>query len=48
MKITTRGRYAVMAMVSLAAASRGSPVPLQAIAKRLEKQEETPPVESVR
>ena len=34
MKITTRGRYAVMAMVSLAAASRGNPVPIQTIAKR--------------
>ena len=34
MKITTRGRYAVMAMVSLAASSRGNPVPIQTIAKR--------------
>ncbi len=34
MKITTRGRYAVMAMVALAASSRGNPVPIQAIAKR--------------
>src|SRR3970282_354106 len=33
-KITTRGRYAVMAMVSLAASSRGNPVPIQVIAKR--------------
>ena len=34
MKITTRGRYAVMALVSLASSSRGNPVPIQAIAKR--------------
>ena len=34
MKITTRGRYAVMAMVSLAASSRGNPVPIQTIARR--------------
>jgi Rrf2 family iron-sulfur cluster assembly transcriptional regulator len=33
MKITTRGRYAVMALVSLAAASRGNPVPLKGIAR---------------
>jgi len=33
-KITTRGRYAVMALVSLAASSRGNPVPIQAIARR--------------
>ena len=32
MKITTRGRYAVMALVSLAAASRGNPVALKDIA----------------
>ena len=34
MKITTRGRYAVMALVALAASSRGNPVPIQTIAKR--------------
>ena len=34
MNITTRGRYAVMAMVSLAASSRGNPVPIQTIARR--------------
>ncbi len=34
MKITTRGRYAVMALVSLAGASRGNPVPLQTIARQ--------------
>ena len=34
MKITTRGRYAVMALVSLAASSRGNPVPIQAIARQ--------------
>jgi Rrf2 family iron-sulfur cluster assembly transcriptional regulator len=33
-KITTRGRYAVMALVSLASASRGNPVPIQAIARQ--------------
>jgi len=33
-KITTRGRYAVMALVSLAASSRGNPVPIQAIARQ--------------
>jgi Rrf2 family protein len=33
-KITTRGRYAVMALVSLASSSRGNPVPIQTIAKR--------------
>lgn len=32
MKITTKGRYAVMAMVGLAAFSRGNPVPLKDIA----------------
>jgi Rrf2 family iron-sulfur cluster assembly transcriptional regulator len=32
MKITTRGRYAVMALVSLAASSRGNPVALKDIA----------------
>ncbi|MBI5419872.1 MAG: Rrf2 family transcriptional regulator [Deltaproteobacteria bacterium] len=32
MKITTRGRYAVMALVSLAGASRGNPVSLKDIA----------------
>ena len=37
MKITTRGRYAVMAMVSLAAASRGNPVPIQTIAIRCQE-----------
>lgn len=34
MKITTRGRYAVMALVSLAGSSRGNPVPLKGIAER--------------
>lgn len=34
MKITTRGRYAVMALVSLAVSSRGNPVPLKGIARR--------------
>ncbi|MBI5575738.1 MAG: RrF2 family transcriptional regulator [Deltaproteobacteria bacterium] len=34
MKITTRGRYAVMALVSLAAASRGNPVSLKDIARQ--------------
>ena len=34
MKITSRGRYAVMALVSLASASRGNPVPIQAIARQ--------------
>ncbi len=33
MKITTRGRYAVMALVSLAGASRGNPVSLKGIAR---------------
>jgi len=33
-KITTRGRYAVMALVSLAEVSRGNPVPIQLIAKQ--------------
>ncbi|MGE5188616.1 MAG: RrF2 family transcriptional regulator [Gemmatimonadota bacterium] len=33
MKITTRGRYAVMALVSLAGASRGNPVTLKGIAR---------------
>ncbi|HEY5995925.1 MAG TPA: Rrf2 family transcriptional regulator [Candidatus Deferrimicrobiaceae bacterium] len=32
MKITTKGRYAVMAMVGLAAFSRGNPIPLKEIA----------------
>jgi Rrf2 family iron-sulfur cluster assembly transcriptional regulator len=32
LKITTKGRYAVMAMVGLAAFSRGNPVPLKEIA----------------
>lgn len=36
MKITTRGRYAVMALVSLAASSRGNPVSLKDIARREE------------
>lgn len=36
MKITTRGRYAVMALVSLSAASRGNPVSLKDIAKQEE------------
>ena len=36
MKITTRGRYAVMALVSLAAASRGNPVSLKGIARQEE------------
>lgn len=36
MKITTRGRYAVMALVSLAASSRGNPVSLRDIASREE------------
>lgn len=36
MKITTRGRYAVMALVSLAAASRGNPVSLKDIARQEE------------
>lgn len=34
MKVTSRGRYAVMALVSLAGASRGNPVPLKGIAER--------------
>ncbi len=33
MKITTRGRYAVMAVVNLAAASRGNPVCLKDISR---------------
>jgi len=33
-KITTRGRYAVMALVCLSEASRGNPVPLQVIARQ--------------
>lgn len=33
MKITSRGRYAVMALVRLAGASRGNPVPLKGIAR---------------
>ncbi len=33
MKVTTRGRYAVMALVRLAGASRGNPVALKAIAR---------------
>lgn len=36
MKITTRGRYAVMALVSLAASSRGNPVSLRTIASQEE------------
>ncbi|OGP78091.1 MAG: hypothetical protein A2Z40_02945 [Deltaproteobacteria bacterium RBG_19FT_COMBO_60_16] len=36
MKITTRGRYAVMALVSLAASSRGNPVSLKNIARQEE------------
>jgi len=34
MKVTTRGRYAVMALVSLAEYSRGNPVPIQFIARQ--------------
>lgn len=34
MKITTRGRYAVMALVSLAGTSRGHPVSLKGIARQ--------------
>lgn len=34
MKITTRGRYAVMALVSLAGASRGNPVSLRDISQQ--------------
>lgn len=34
MKITTKGRYAVMAMVGLASFPRGNPVPLKEIAQR--------------
>ena len=34
MKITSRGRYAVMALVSLASSSRGNPVSIQAIARQ--------------
>jgi len=33
-KITTRGRYAVMALVSLAEFSRGNPVTIQALARQ--------------
>jgi Rrf2 family protein len=33
MKITTRGRYAVMALVRLAVDSKGNPVPLKGIAQ---------------
>jgi Rrf2 family protein len=33
-KITTRGRYAVMALVSLAESSRGNPVKIQTIASQ--------------
>lgn len=40
MKITTRGRYAVMALVSLAAASRGNPVSLRDIARQEEMSEQ--------
>lgn len=36
MKLTTKGRYAVMAMVDLAANSKGSPVALADIAERQE------------
>lgn len=36
MKITTRGRYAVMALVSLSATSRGNPVSLKDIAREEE------------
>lgn len=36
MKITTRGRYAVMALVSLSASSRGNPVALKDIAREEE------------
>jgi Rrf2 family protein len=34
LKITTRGRYAVMALVSLAGASRGNPVTLRDISRQ--------------
>jgi len=34
MKITTRGRYAVMALVSLAGASRGNPVSIKDISRQ--------------
>jgi Rrf2 family iron-sulfur cluster assembly transcriptional regulator len=34
LKITTRGRYAVMALVSLAGASRGNPVTLKDISRQ--------------
>lgn len=40
MKITTRGRYAVMALVSLAGASRGNPVTLKGIARHEEISEQ--------
>lgn len=40
MKITTRGRYAVMALVSLAGASRGNPVSLKGIAREEEISEQ--------
>jgi Rrf2 family protein len=33
MKITSRGRYAVMALVRLAGASRGNPIPIKGIAR---------------
>ncbi len=36
MKLSTRGRYAVMAMADLANKSRGQPIPLAAIAQRQE------------
>jgi len=39
-KITTRGRYAVMALVSLAGASRGNPVSLKGIARNEEISEQ--------
>ena len=40
MKITTRGRYAVVALVSLAGASRGNPVSLKGIARHEEMSEQ--------
>ena len=40
MKITTRGRYAVMALVSLAGASRGHPVSIRGIAREEEISEQ--------
>ena len=36
MKLSTRGRYAVMAMADLANKSRGRPIPLADIAQRQE------------